>query len=89
MSEAIEAAKRIVASVAEADAMLVARALLSSPRVEDVRREALEEAAKVLNMKRSQIRLMAGEMTAQEMRTVQAVLASRICAIRALSPPVG
>lgn len=38
MSEAIEAAKRIVASVAEADAMLVARALLSSPRVEEVRR---------------------------------------------------
>lgn len=45
--DAREAAKRIVASVAEADAMLVARALLSSPRVEEVRREALEEAAKV------------------------------------------
>ena len=45
--EAIKAAKRIVATVAEADAMLVARALLSSPRVEEVRREALEEAAKI------------------------------------------
>lgn len=58
---AVEAARRIVSEFEEPgrngwlssqfwprSAVRIARALLSSPRVEDVRREALEEAAKVV-----------------------------------------
>ena len=48
------------------------------------RKEMAEEAAKMLELSPSTIRLHAGEMTAQEMRTVQAVLAWRAQAIRAL-----
>ena len=63
------------------DTQAFARALLSSPRVEEVRREALEEAAKV-----------ADEMAVNRARVSQAAeYASRSIAerIRALSPPVG
>ncbi len=41
-----------------------------------------ERCAALLELTPSQIRLMAGEMSAQEMRTVQAVLANRARAIR-------
>ncbi len=50
MQEAIEAARWVIETTAanpHSRMALVARALLSSPRVEEVRREALEEAAKV------------------------------------------
>lgn len=41
-----------------------------------------ERCAALLELTPSQIRLMAGEMSAQEMRTVQAVLSDRARAIR-------
>ncbi len=43
-----------------------------------------ERAAKLCEMTADQLRLMCGEMTAGEVRTVKAVLASRAAAIRAL-----
>ncbi len=39
-----------------------------------IRSDALEEAAQVLDIKSADLLLMAGEMTAQELRTVRAVL---------------
>ena len=44
--------------------------------------EERERCANLLELSPSQIRLMAGEMSAQEMRTVLAVLANRVLAIR-------
>jgi len=41
-----------------------------------------EAAAKALELTDSEIRLMAGEMTGQELRTVQAVLKARATVIR-------
>jgi hypothetical protein len=68
---------------------VMARALLSSPRVEDVRREALEEAAKVAtnaidSMKARQARRPGVEISAL------LLVADRIYqGIRSLSPPDG
>lgn len=45
----------------------------------------LEAAAKLCEMTASEIKLLAGEMTAGELRTVRAVLSSRARAIRALA----
>ena len=50
----------------------------------EARAAALEEAAKLLDLNASQLLLMAGEMTAQELRTVRAVLRNRATTIRAL-----
>jgi len=44
--------------------------------------EERERCAKLLELSPSQIRLIAGELTAQEMRTVLAVLENRAQAIR-------
>lgn len=41
-----------------------------------------ETCAKLMEMKNDEVRLLAGEMTAQEMRTVQAVMANRAAVIR-------
>jgi hypothetical protein len=46
----------------------------------------MERAATLCDMKPSEILLMAGEMTAPEMRSVRAVLGNRATAIRALNP---
>lgn len=73
----------------DADTLYLARALLSSPRVEDVRREALEEAAKVAtnaidSMKARQARRPGVEISAL------LLVADRIYqGIRSLSPPDG
>lgn len=48
-------------------------------------RLAVDASAKVCVMSVSQLRLMAGEMSSQEMRTVMAVLVSRAHAILALN----
>ncbi|MDZ5448925.1 hypothetical protein [Labrys sp. ZIDIC5] len=50
----------------------------------EARTAALEEAASLLGLNADQLLLMAGEMTAQELRTVRAVLRNRAAAIRAL-----
>lgn len=47
-------------------------------------REALEAAAKLCDAGPSDIKLLAGEMTASEMRAVRAVLKNRAMCIRAL-----
>jgi hypothetical protein len=44
----------------------------------------LERCASAMELSRSQILLMAGEMTAQEMRSVQAVLTNRARVIRSM-----
>lgn len=49
-------------------------------------REALEKAAKVCELSASELQLIAGEMTAGELRTCRAVLRSRAAAIRTLAP---
>lgn len=46
--------------------------------------EVLEKAARSLEMTPQEIRLMAGKMTTQEMRTVKAVLNSRAAHIRGM-----
>jgi len=56
----------------------------SALRTEVDKRKA-GQAARLCDLNPSQIRLMAGEMTAQEMRSVQAVLKSRVSAIAALT----
>jgi hypothetical protein len=43
---------------------------------------ARERAARLLELSPPELRLLAGEMTAQEMRTVQAVLRNRAAVIR-------
>ena len=50
------------------------------------RKEMAEEAAKLLEVSNAEILLACGEMSAQEMRTVRAVLNWRARAIRALAP---
>lgn len=47
---------------------------------------AREAAAALLALSNEQLKLMAGEMTAQEVRTTQAVLKSRAAAITAIQP---
>lgn len=49
------------------------------------RHDGLEDAAASLELKPSEIRLACGEMTAQEMRTVQAVLAWRARVLREMA----
>ena len=97
MSEAIEAARRIVAwdetgRLADDEWLVernetaiigIARALLSSSRVEEVRREALEEAAKVAEE-------FAESHRAPPCHNDTFWTAMNLAkAIRALSPPVG
>jgi len=48
----------------------------------EARRQAFLEAADALDMSPATIRLHAGEMTAQEMRTVQAVLRWKAAELR-------
>lgn len=63
----------------------LAQRTLSGIRAE-VQRLVVEEreaCAKVLELKNSELLLLAGEMTKQELRTTQAVLAQRAAAIRA------
>lgn len=67
---------------AEADILVAARNAL--PALLDARDNALEEAAKLLDLRRQDILLIAGEMTAQEIRSVRAMLNERARAIRAL-----
>jgi hypothetical protein len=43
-----------------------------------VRMDALNEAVKICDLSADETRLLCGEMTAQEMRTVKAVLDSRV-----------
>lgn len=50
--------------------------------VEAARLEEREACAKLMELTNAQLLLMAGEMTAQELLTVQAVLKSRARAIR-------
>ena len=61
----------------------------SSPLALEVWRAAAEfereACAKVLEMKRDELLLMAGEMTAQELRTVQSVLKRLALAMRCRS----
>ena len=57
-------------------------------QVESTLRDVMAEregCARMLEMSRQELRLLAGEMTAQELRTVIAVLANRASAIRARS----
>lgn len=72
----------------------ICRALLSSPRVEDVRREALEEAAKVAIDHASRRRRLAMEFITNpplysEQETARTAALTIAADIRALSPPVG
>lgn len=53
---------------------------------EKICREEREVAARRLEVSPAAIRLMAGELTAQEMRTVQAVLAAKAAEIRRNDP---
>ena len=50
--------------------------------INDLYGDERETCAQMLEMRDSELLLMAGEMTAQELRTVQAVLAQRARAIR-------
>jgi hypothetical protein len=52
---------------------------------DEARRKAFLEAAEALEMSPSTIRLHAGEMTAQEMRTVQAVLRWKAAVFRSIA----
>jgi hypothetical protein len=49
--------------------------------------DAIEQAANLLDLRRHDILLIAGEMTEQEICSVRAMLNERARAIRALSPP--
>src|SRR3990167_746745 len=60
------------------------RAEAAEAKLAQVERETIERCEKVLNITLDQIRLIAGEMTAGEMRTVNAVLINRMGTIRAL-----
>jgi len=53
-------------------------------RLRAARNAVLEEAAKLLDLRMQDILLIAGEMTAQEIRSVRAMLNERARAIRAL-----
>lgn len=53
--------------------------------VRESRRQALEEAANALDLRRQDILLIAGEMTAQEIRSVRAMLNERARFIRGLA----
>lgn len=64
------------AAVSEQTGLLVAEAA-----------NAREECAQLLEISTAELLLLAGEMTAQELRTVKAVLAQRARAIRALETP--
>ena len=48
------------------------------------RERAIDDCASLLSMSRSEAQLVAGEMSAQEWRTVSAILVNRVFAIRAL-----
>lgn len=63
-----------------------ARALLSSPRVEEVRREALEEAAEAADIAGRQFLYSADRYV---MQGPAGIVRAMVSAIRALSPPQG
>lgn len=58
-------------------------------QVEFSQKVAREDCARLLELTASEVRLMAGEMAAQEMRTVQAVLGGLRRRIRAGDRPPG
>lgn len=70
-------------AVADAAQTTIAEAMRTS--LHDARHKAFEEAASLLEVRPDAIRLACGEMTAREMRTVQAVLRWRAGAIRRLA----
>lgn len=60
---------------------------LQSRRAAPERAAVIEECAGLLDLTGQQIRLIAGEMGAQEMRTVRAMLNNRASILRALAKP--
>ena len=87
---ALDVRRRIGTVDAETGADIIARALMDQETAAHARgfAEAREMAAKVNRawLNAQELRLHAGEMTAQELRTVRAVLIARAAAIAALTP---
>lgn len=75
-----------IASAVNALPALLAEAKQARADVAAIRAAAFEEAAAICELTNGALLLMAGEMTADTLRAVQAVLKSRASAIRALAP---